>query len=172
MADSFKRLPGETHTVAGMSPFSSRPSLNDDVVDAVMAAARTRATELGGCFTIAVMDDGATLRALVRMDSADLVTVGLAMGKARTAVANGMPSGIWRGLVANDAYLGLTIPLAFDRILEGAVLFGGGYPFQVDGTTVGSIGVSGGTEAEDEEVARTGLAAAPEAQQFADEQAL
>jgi uncharacterized protein GlcG (DUF336 family) len=115
------------------------------------------------------MDDSATLRALVRLDAADMVTVELAMGKARTAVANGMPSRIWRGLVANDEYLGLTIPTAFDRILGGAVLFGGGYPFRVDGTTVGSIGVSGGTEAEDDEVARIGLAAAPEAEQFADE---
>jgi uncharacterized protein GlcG (DUF336 family) len=111
-----------------------------------MAASRRRATKLGGKFTIAVMDDSSNLRALVRLDSADTVTVGLALGKARTAVSNGMPTRIWRSLIANDEYLGLTIPIAFDRVLEGAVLFGGGYPFQVDGTTVGSIGVSGGTE--------------------------
>lgn len=110
---------------------------NATLVDDVLAAARKRATALGGNFTIAVLDEGAAPMALFRMDGADLVTVGLALGKARTAVSNGRPSGVWRANVASDAYLGSTIPIAFDRILGGAVLFGGGYPFRVDGITVG-----------------------------------
>lgn len=149
-----------------MASFSVGPRLNLQVIDAVMAAARSRASELGGLFTIAVIDESATQRALIRMDSADLVTVGLALGKARTAIGNGMPTGIWRELIAKDPYLGMTLPVAFDRILAGSVLFGGGYPFDVAGVTVGGIGVSGGTEAEDDDVARAGLAAAPDANQF------
>ncbi len=151
-----------------MFGLSVKPSLNAGVVDEVMAAARHRAAALGGTFTIAIVDDSATPRALFRMDSADLLTVGLALGKARLAASNGLPTGAWRGLIANDAYLGLTVPLALDRVLDGAVLFGGGYPFQVDATTVGGIGVSGGSEAQDDEVARAGLAAVPEVNQFTD----
>ncbi|PZS36665.1 MAG: cobalamin adenosyltransferase [Pseudonocardiales bacterium] len=149
-----------------MPELSVKPSLNAHVVDEVMAAARQRAAMLGATFTIAIVDDSATPRALFRMDSADLLTVGLALGKARLVASNGMPSKMWRGLVADDAYLGLTVPIALDRVLGGAVLFAGGYPFQVDGTVVGAIGVSGGSEAQDDEVARAGLAALTQAKQF------
>ncbi len=53
--------------------------------------------------------------------------------------------------------------------LDGAVLFGGGYPFKVDGTAVGGIGGSGGSEAEDDKVARAGLAAVSGAKLFTPE---
>lgn len=152
-----------------MPNLSVKPSLNAGVVDEVMAAARQCAAELAGAFTIAIVDDSATPRALFRMDSADLLTVGLALGKARLVASNGMPTAMWRGLIANDAYLGLTVPITLDRVLDGAVLFGGGYPFKVDGTTVGGIGVSGGSEAEDDEVARAGLAAVSGAKLFTPE---
>ncbi len=154
-----------------MSNLSVKPNLNATVVDDVMAAARQRATALGGGFTIAIVDDSATPRALFRMDAADLLTLGLALGKARLVASNGMPTAIWRDLIGNDPYLGLTVPTALGWMLSGAVLFGGGYPFQVDGTTVGGIGVSGGSEAEDDEVAHAGLAAVPEATQFTDDDA-
>lgn len=149
-----------------MPELSVKPSLNAGVVDGVMAAARERAAMLGATFTIAIVDDSAIPRALFRMDSADLLTVGLALGKARLVASNGMPSKVWRGLIAEDAYLGLTVPIALDKILDGAVLFAGGYPFQVDRTVVGAIGVSGGSEAQDDEVARAGLAALTQAKQF------
>ena len=75
-----------------MPELSVKPSLNTGVVDEVMAAARQRGAMLGATFTIAIVDDSATPRALFRMDSADLLTVGLALGKARLVASNGMPS--------------------------------------------------------------------------------
>jgi uncharacterized protein GlcG (DUF336 family) len=39
------------------------------------------------------------------------------------------------------------------------VIFGGGYPIQVEGKVVGAIGASGGHYSQDMEVAQAGLAA-------------
>jgi uncharacterized protein GlcG (DUF336 family) len=38
------------------------------------------------------------------------------------------------------------------------VIFGGGYPITIDGAVVGAIGVSGGHDSQDQEVAEAGLA--------------
>lgn len=143
-----------------------KPTLDTPTVDQVLAAARHHAKSLGATFTIAVVDDTTTLRALFRGDRADLLTVGLATGKARLAAANGMPTKQWRRLVAEDPYLGLTVPVALDRLLGGAVLFAGAYPLRVDGTVVGAIGASGGTENQDDDVARAGLTGVPQLEQF------
>ena len=40
----------------------------------------------------------------------------------------------------------------------GVVVFGGGYPLISNGFLIGAIGVSGGTVAQDEEVAKAGVA--------------
>ncbi|GLY85619.1 GlcG/HbpS family heme-binding protein [Actinoallomurus iriomotensis] len=149
-----------------MAKLPLKPRLIAPVVEEVMAVARRSAALHGESFTIAIVDETTTPRALFRMDSADILTVDLALGKARLVASNGMPSRLWRKIAADDPYLGLTVPTALDRVLQGAVLFGGGYPFKVDGTIVGGIGVSGGNETEDDEVARAGLAAIPEADQF------
>jgi uncharacterized protein GlcG (DUF336 family) len=154
-----------------MSKLPLRPRLIAPVVEEVMAAARQSAALHGDNFTITIVDETTMPRALFRMDSADILTVDLALGKARLVASNGMPSKLWRKIIADDAYLGLTVPTALDRVLGGAVLFGGGYPFKVDGTVVGGIGVSGGSEAEDDEVARAGLAAIPDADQFTEDSA-
>lgn len=150
-----------------MIVLAAEPALTAVAVDAVMSAASARAAQLECRATVVVVDDALAPRALVRMDGADILTVGLAVGKARLAAANGLPTSKWRGLMAEDPYLGLTIPTALDRLLDGAVLFGGGYPFRVDGHTIGAIGVSGGSEDHDDAIARAGLRALPQAEQHA-----
>lgn len=149
-----------------MASFATRPSLNQQVVDEVMLAARKRAEELGGRFTIVVLDHAAALRSVCRLDAADLATIELALGKARMSAFNGLPTGIWKDAIGQDGFLATAIPLALERAVGGATLFAGGYPLQVQGTTTGSLGVSGGSEQEDDDVARTGLAAAHDAEQF------
>lgn len=150
-----------------MPALPTKPTLDSVAVDAVITAARDLAGRLGDRFTVVVVDDSATPEALFRGDAADRLTVGLATGKARLSASNGMPTKQWRRLVADDPYLGLTVPVALDRLLGGAVLFAGGYPLVVAGSVVGAIGVSGGSEDQDDDVARAGLAALPQAQQFA-----
>ena len=147
---------------------TARTRLTEQALDSVIAAARSRAADLGGGYTIVVVDDAAQFRGLWRMDGADILTVGLAAGKARLAAANGMPTDLWRGILATDPHLASTLPTVLDRILDGAVLLGGGYPIRLDDHTIGGIGVSGGTEPEDADVARSGLTALAGAEQFTD----
>lgn len=149
-----------------MTYLGTRPTLTERGVDAALAAARARAASLGGGFTIAIVDDSTAFRALLRMEGVDALTVGLAAGKARLAASNGMPTRRWRDIIAADPYLGLTLPTALNHVLGGAVLFGGGYPIRVEGTSIGGIGVSGGPEADDDDVAHAGLRALAEAEQF------
>ena len=145
-----------------------RPMLTEAAVEAVLVAARQRAVAIGVGFTVVIVDDSTELRGVRRMDGADLLTVGLATGKARLAAGSGMPTKQWRHVVAADPYLGLTVPTALDRVLGGAVLFGGGYPIRVDGHVVGGIGVSGGAEDQDDAVARAGLTGIATAEQYVD----
>jgi uncharacterized protein GlcG (DUF336 family) len=75
---------------------SSKPVLTEAAVAEIVAASRRQAIELGDAVTVVVVDDAAAPRALLRMDGADLLTVGLALGKARLAAANAMPTRRWR----------------------------------------------------------------------------
>ena len=152
-----------------MIALATKPVLTAAAGDGMVAAARRYAAEIGCRVTIVVVDDQLAPWALVRTDGADMLTVGLALGKARLVAANGMPTAAWRGLAENDPFLGLTIPTALDRLLDGAVLFGGGYPIRVDGHTIGGIGVSGGSEEQDDAVARIGLTGLPQAEHFTDD---
>jgi uncharacterized protein GlcG (DUF336 family) len=145
---------------------SSKPVLTEAAVAEIVAASWRQAIELGDAVTVVVVGDAAAPRALLRMDGADLLTVGFALGKARLAATNAMPTRRWRGLASTDPYLAATVPIALDRLLGGAVLFAGGYPVQVGGVTIGGIGVSGGSEAADDDIARAGLASIGEAEQF------
>jgi uncharacterized protein GlcG (DUF336 family) len=152
-------------------PLRTKPTLTEAAVDAVLEAGREAAGSLGCHVSVVIVDDALTPRAAVRTDDADVLTLGLATGKARLVAANGMPTGSWRGLVADDALLGLTLPIALDRLLDGAVFFGGGYPIRVDGSVIGGVGVSGGSESEDDLIACRALAGLPQAEQFVPEAA-
>jgi uncharacterized protein GlcG (DUF336 family) len=67
----------------------------------------------------------------------------------------GNPPHGWHDVIKDDAPLAAGAPTGIDRL----VIFGGGYPIQVDGAVVGAIGVSGGHCSLDQEVAEAGLAA-------------
>ncbi len=57
-----------------------------DQADAVLKGSRAKAGELGVVVTVAVMDAGANLKALSRMDGSWLGAMDIAIRKARTAV--------------------------------------------------------------------------------------
>jgi uncharacterized protein GlcG (DUF336 family) len=88
------------------------------------------------------------------MDDAPLLSMQIAVDKAWT-VANfgGLPTHEWWGLIEDDPALvhGIT---QTPRL----VVFGGGIPLLVAGALVGAIGVSGGSAAQDREVADAGAA--------------
>lgn len=121
---------------------------------AVSAAARW-AQEAQLRVNIAVVDVGGNLAAFIRMPGAFLHSIDIAIDKAYTAASFGLPTSAWSGVLAGDSpAVRSGLPLR-----PRMVCFGGGLPLRHEGRLIGGIGVSGGTEAQDEACARAGLAA-------------
>jgi uncharacterized protein GlcG (DUF336 family) len=122
---------------------------------AVVEAARAKATEIGVPMNVAVVDEGGNLVAFARMDDAWLGSIDIAQGKAFTARAFDMPTkelaplaqpgGPLYGIEASNA----------GRI----IVFAGGIPLVSGDRVVGAIGVSGGSVEQDQEVAEAGVGA-------------
>lgn len=100
----------------------------------------------------AIVDDGANLKAFIRMDQAPLLSGTIAQNKAYTAAAFGKPTHEWYPMIKDEPPL-LTGIVHTDRL----VIFGGGIPLFYSGVLVGGIGVSGGTSDQDVKCALSGL---------------
>ena len=122
---------------------------------AAVVAAATWAEEAGLKVNVAVVDVGGNLAGFLRMPGAFLHSIDIAIDKAYTAVSFGMPTGAWSDALASHSR----------AVQEGLprrprmVCFAGGLPMRSDGRLIGGIGVSGGSEEEDEACARAGLVA-------------
>ncbi len=121
---------------------------------AITAAATTKAAELGVAANIAVLDSGAHQKAFHRMDGAVLGSIDVALDKARTAVLFGLSSeAVWDYCKPGAPAPGL------DRSNGGLMTFPGGVPLTTPEGLIGPVGVSGGSPAQDAEIARAGAAA-------------
>ncbi len=138
-----------------MSEVFEKTSVSSGLAHQIIAAAETKAAELGTPMVIAVCDESGVLKAFSRMDGAALLSVQIAQDKAYTAVGFGMPTDAWHGFIKDDAPLADGAVGGIDRL----VIFGGGYPIAVGEKIVGAIGVSGGHYSQDMEVAQAGLGA-------------
>lgn len=121
---------------------------------AVEAAVRHAAT-LGVRVNVAVVDAAGVLVAFARMAGAPLHSVDIATDKAFTAASFGLPTSAWQAELATHSEAvrqGLPLRPRF-------VAFGGGLPIVEGSMRIGGIGVSGGSEAQDEAVAQAGLLA-------------
>jgi glc operon protein GlcG len=96
---------------------------------------------------IAIVDSGSNLLYLQRMDGALVGSIAISQHKARTAVQFKCPTKDFETGLAG----GSTSLLKLD-ILP----YEGGVPIIADGAIVGAIGVSGGTPAQDGQVAQAG----------------
>ncbi len=123
----------------------------------IIEAALRRAGELNLPVAIAVVDEGAHLKAFARVDGAGLVASEVALNKAYTAAATGAPTSTVHDFVATDAAAVLSMPQ-----LPRFMLVAGGLPISIDGAILGAIGVSGGTASMDADVAQAALAALPQ----------
>ncbi|MBE3563081.1 MAG: heme-binding protein [Hydrogenibacillus schlegelii] len=124
----------------------------------MLEAAVRKAEELGARVNIAIVDASAQLKAFYRMDGAPLLSIGIAQRKAYSAAAFGMETGKWYDMIKDNPRLLHGLPHTPDL-----TIFGGGFPIVIDGEMIGAIGVSGGTEEQDEIIARAALAVAADA---------
>jgi uncharacterized protein GlcG (DUF336 family) len=115
----------------------------------IAAAAVEEAHKHQWTLVIAVVDAGAHLIYLERMDGAQIASVVVAQDKAATAVRFRRSTKTLEEAVAG----GRTVVMK----LAGATPIEGGLPISVGGELVGGIGVSGGTSAQDGQVASAAL---------------
>jgi glc operon protein GlcG len=129
-------------------------SVSAALAQRALGAARAAAAELGVPVNIAVCDQAGHLVAFERMDGAALLSMQIAQDKAYSVCAfGGLPTDQWwPALEAGGALLHGIVKS--DRL----VIFGGGEPIRYDGRLVGAVGVSGGTEDQDRQIAKTAAA--------------
>jgi uncharacterized protein GlcG (DUF336 family) len=118
---------------------------------AVIHAAVEEANKRDWKMNIAVSDSGGNLVAFQRMDGAMLASVQIAEHKARAAVTFRRPTKVFEDGVN---LMHLNYLLAFDGIIASR----GGIPLIDQGVIIGAIGVSGGTDSQDEVVSNAGAA--------------
>jgi uncharacterized protein GlcG (DUF336 family) len=121
---------------------------------AALRAAEEKATAIGIPVNIAVLDAGAHLKTFSRMDGALLGSIDVATRKAMTAALfQARSEAVWEYCKP-----GAPAP-ALELSNGGLAPFAGGIPLRgPQGEILGAIGVSGGTVAQDLEIAEAGVA--------------
>lgn len=130
------------------------PTLTLALAEQFLDAAKAEALKQGWTMSFAVVDVSGRQVALIRMDGARWMTTQVAQAKAFTAATFRRSSAAVEELAEQrpDLFQSLT-----QLIDEPMLLAGGGLPIIIDGTLLGGVGASGGTEAEDIDCAQVGL---------------
>jgi uncharacterized protein GlcG (DUF336 family) len=136
--------------MAQQMPNPYGPNLSLATAKKVAAAAAEEAAKLKINVVIAIVDTGGNVVYLERFDVVQWGSVEVALHKAKCSVGYKRPTKAFEDFIAkgNTAYL----------TLDGISAIEGGVPIMHDGKIIGAIGVSGGTAAQDGEVARAGAA--------------
>jgi glc operon protein GlcG len=141
------------------TPFAAPPlvsyglSISTDGAKIASAAAIAQARKKRWKQAIAIVDTGGHLVYFEKMQDTQTGSVELAIEKARTAALFRRPTKVFEdGVAAGGEGLRLLR-------LTGAIPIDGGVPIVVDGKLIGAIGVSGGTGAQDGQVAEAGASA-------------
>ena len=141
-----------------MAANASSVALPQYTIDALAAntavrAAVEHAASLGASVNVAVVDRAGVLIAFLRMPGAFVHSIDIAIDKAYTAASFGLPTGQWHEALQSHSA----------AVREGIVRrprfvgFGGGLPIVVNDQRIGGIGVSGGSEEQDDAIAQAGL---------------
>jgi glc operon protein GlcG len=130
--------------------FVDKKTLSLAAAKKIAAAAEAEAAKNKWTMVIAVLDDGGHLIYLERMDGAQIGSIEVAQGKARTAVRFRRPSKDFEDAITANHLAVIT--------LGDITAIRGGLPVMLDGQAVGAIGVSGGDAQQDEQCAEAGLA--------------
>jgi uncharacterized protein GlcG (DUF336 family) len=131
-------------------------ALTLDLAERFIVAAKAKAQQQGWAMSFAVVDSAGNVAALARMDGARWLTAGIAQSKAFTAATFRRPSTEVAELAQARSQLFTSIASIVGRPL---LLAGGGLPLILGGDLLGGVGASGGTEEQDVECAKAGLAA-------------
>jgi uncharacterized protein GlcG (DUF336 family) len=120
-----------------------------DRAETIIHAAIAEAKKRNWKMNIAITDSGGNLVAFQRMDGAMLASIQIAEHKARAAATFRRPTKFFEDAIN---LMHLNYALAFDGVIASR----GGIPLIEDGAIIGAIGVSGGTDSQDEIVSNAG----------------
>jgi uncharacterized protein GlcG (DUF336 family) len=132
-----------------------QPTITWQAANACVGAAVQAAEVMGVRVNVAVVDAAGVLAAFLRMPGAPLHSVDIAIDKAYTAASFGLATSQWPAVLQQHSA----------AVREGLVLrprfvaFGGGLPVVENGHRLGGVGVSGGSEEQDETIASASLKA-------------
>jgi len=136
-------------TMAPAADLPARKSLNLPAIKTMVSAAEAEAQKRGVQVTICVVDESGNLLFLQKADGAGLNTIQFAQKKARHSAFYGSPSKAG----AEELKRGNLEVLAFPDFFPNQ----GGLPIQVDGQTIGGIGVSGAVSEVDEAIGQAAI---------------
>jgi glc operon protein GlcG len=136
---------------AGSALILDKKTLTLSAARRVVAASEAEATKRGLGVVIVVVDDAGTVIELTRMDSAQVASVNVGIGKARTAAIYRRPSRIFEEQIRDGRIASLA--------LADATPLQGGIPIVISGQVVGAVGVSGDSPQVDEDIAIAGAKA-------------
>ncbi len=137
-------------TMAQQMPNPYGPNINLATAKRVAAAAEAEAAKLKINVVIAIVDTGGQLVYLERFDVVQWGSLDVALHKAKCSVQYKRPTKALEDLIAKGTLTYLT--------LDGISAIEGGVPIIQDGKIIGAIGVSGGSSAQDGQVANAGAA--------------
>lgn len=136
-------------TMTAKNPITPSGVLSDELCDRLCAAAREKSQELGVEISFAIADPSGLPRVFRRFGDALVLSTTLVPGKAYTSAVTQCTTKDVAKFAAEGQPL-MAIQTNDPRI----TLVAGGYPlFAKKGKIIGAIGVGGGTEAQDCEIA-------------------
>ena len=138
-------------TLTASAQLATKKSLTLEAAKKIAAAAQVEAKKNNWNVVISVVDDGANLVYLEKMDGTQIGSIEIAQMKARTAIKMKRPSKVFEDMIAGGRNAVLKLPDVLG--VEG------GLPLVMDGQFVGAIGVSGVTSAQDGQIAAAGVKA-------------
>jgi uncharacterized protein GlcG (DUF336 family) len=138
-----------------MTDIFNKYSVSMALAHRMIEAAERKSEEMGVPSVVAIVDESGVLKAFARMDNATRLGVQTAQDKAFTAAGLGMATHEWFDFIQTVPALAAGAATGIER----NVVFGGGFPIDVEGRVVGGIGVVGGTPDQDIEVAQAALEA-------------
>lgn len=141
--------------VAQQKLFVSQAIITHSASMCLMQAAIRHAEQLGIKINVAVVDSTGTLVGFLRVPGSFSVSSEMACRKARSAAGLGFDA------QTAESILGLENARVREAMLlhPDFTLVRGGLPVYVQGELIGAVGVSGGTEAQDDACVKAALAA-------------
>jgi glc operon protein GlcG len=135
----------------GSAQTIDKKTLSFEAATRMAAAAEAAARTRGVGVVIVVVDDGGHVILLHRLDDAQVASVNVGIGKARTAAIYRRPSRDFEEQIKAGRIAALA--------LADATPLQGGVPIRLNGKVIGAIGVSGDTPQVDEDIAMAGAGA-------------